>query len=456
MKKDVNRTENIFEKMKRAKSARSKIVYDREKKRLSQINPDEPEYKNDKYIQFDAEDMTFGGEEQAATVIVIAKEQLNNFTEPYTTYNLSFKCQDEGDAYVVIPGVASQNLPGSFYLIHTGDAVSVKDFGKSGDKVRIVCSLTGDDAKYAGCVNKNANWMPAPVSLIPLKDEIFSRNKGILESDLLAEKNVTIFGEGSVGSTITLELSKCGVQNLTIGDHDRLESGNVSRHSAGLRHIGRYKVKVIREMILQKNPYAKVKIIVQKVGWDNLEELRPIIAGSDLVYAVPDDHDARLAINFLCVEEKTPCVFSGASKRAVTGQVLFYQPGKSPCYQCFCKLLPEMSLDEEIATQNKADRVAYSDRPVPVEPGLSIDIAPISLMAVKVGVQYLIRDIQTTLRSLDEDLSAPLYLWVNRREGQFKDLIPLESNIDGFHILRWYGIDIDRDQDCPICGNLKV
>ena len=77
-------------------------------------------------------------------------------------------------------------------------------------------------------------------------------------------------------------------------------------------------------------------------------------------------------------------------------------------------------------------------------------------MAVKVGMQYLLRNIKTTLRSLDEDLVAPLYLWLNRREGQFKNLDPLEYNIGGMHVLRWYGMDVKPDPECPVCGDFKI
>ena len=59
------------------------------------------------------------------------------------------------------------------------------------------------------------------------------------------------------------------------------------------------------------------------------------------------------------------------------------------------------------------------------------------------------------MRSLDEDLVAPMYLWLNRREREtcYEDLDPMEYNIDGMSVLRWYGVDIPQDPSCPECGD---
>jgi len=171
------------------------------------------------------------------------------------------------------------------------------------------------------------------------------------------------------------------------------------------------------------------------------------------VYAAPDDHQARLVINHACVKLGRECIFVGFGTRARAGQVLWYRPGESMCFQCFLKSFPELIEDVEIANQAHADRVAYSDKIVPVEPGLVTDIAPVTTMAVKLGIQSLLKGQETTLRSLDEDFTAPLYLWANRREGNFESLDLLSDTLNGMSILRWYGINVPADPDCPVCGN---
>jgi hypothetical protein len=78
-------------------------------------------------------------------------------------------------------------------------------------------------------------------------------------------------------------------------------------------------------------------------------------------------------------------------------------------------------------------------------------------MVVKLAIQELLRGTETTLRPLDDDLVAPLYLWLNRREPgtQFEKLEPLGFSLGGLRILRWYGIDLKRDPGCPVCGDFE-
>jgi len=125
------------------------------------------------------------------------------------------------------------------------------------------------------------------------------------------------------------------------------------------------------------------------------------------------------------------------------------------CYQCFIDILPEAAADQEIASPEQAERVAYSDHAVAVEPGLSNDIAPMSIMCVKIGILELLRNTETTLSSLYEDLACAWFQWLNRREpgSEYADLKPIDSGEDDYRILAWYGISNERNLDCPACGD---
>ena len=266
---------------------------------------------------------------------------------------------------------------------------------------------------------------------------------------------MAIFGQGSGGSHIAIELAKSGVSQFDLIDHDRLEVCNVARHQCDLADIGRLKVDAMADAIKRKNPYAKVTTWPMKADRAQFEIVLEIVRKANLVYAATDSHSSKLFINKACVREGRTCIFAGANRRAYGGQILRVRPGASLCFQCFSMLLPEVAQDQEISSEEQAEGLAYTDRPVPIEPGLSTDIAPISLMAVKLGIQELLKDKPTTLRSLDQDLVADWWIWLNRREigTQFEDLKPLEFNLDGMHILRWYGMEIHRHEACTECGD---
>jgi hypothetical protein len=56
---------------------------------------------------------------------------------------------------------------------------------------------------------------------------------------------------------------------------------------------------------------------------------------------------------------------------------------------------------------------------------------------------------------LQRDFEAPWYLWLNRPEPgtQYATLPPLSDSSDEMTIQRWYGVYLDRDENCPACGN---
>lgn len=304
-----------------------------------------------------------------------------------------------------------------------------------------------------GFSRKGQSWEEHEVKVVPVRDDLFSRARGLLETDVMATRKVFLKGLGSFGSDIALPLAQSGVGEFFLMDHDRLEVSNLVRHAGGLSHIGRFKTKVMADLIHEKNPYAKVHTFEEKLDTHNLELGRDLVRKANLIIDTGDERKGKLLLNRICLQEGKPLIISGAFRRAHGGQVLRVRPGKTACYQCFCQLL---KMDGNAFPETESEPVAYSDRPVPIEPGLSIDIKSICHMAAKLALQELLQDMPTTLRSLDQDLEAHWYWFLNRRETgtAYQSLEPLGFGIDGIRILRWYGIDFPRNPDCPACGDL--
>lgn len=377
--------------------------------------------------------------------------------------HVSFIEWDDGDVFNLIRADGmSGNAAGTIVFTDQPLAKGNKHFGNESDKVHIVIEKTNhrsniDHHPYVlhGFVKRNGAWEKTIVQEIPVKEDLYSRSSGLIETDALEPKSVSIFGLGSGGSPIGIELAKAGIGHFNLMDGDRMEVVNVVRHSAGISHTGRYKTKAEKDLIKEKNPYASVYTLEEYVSWDNIDTARDIIKKADIVICATDDRPSKLIVNRLCVEEGKPCIFAGAFRRAYGGQVHFVRPNQTPCYQCFLMLLPEQAMDQEVSNRRTAQGLAYTDRPVAIEPGLSTDIAPISLMVVKLAIQELLKDQETTLQSLDEDLVAPWFIWLNRREQntQYESLAPLEYNVNGMHVLRWYGIAVEPHPACPVCGD---
>ncbi|GMW03609.1 MAG: hypothetical protein AMXMBFR84_47430 [Candidatus Hydrogenedentota bacterium] len=300
-------------------------------------------------------------------------------------------------------------------------------------------------------LQENQGWKDAALTVIDDRD-IFHRISGLLETDALREEQVAIFGVGSLGAEVALGLAKAGVGAFTLVDHDVLEPGNTCRHPSPLSHVGRHKTHSVEELIRGKNPRVQVKTRESRLTWASSGEAREIVQKSTLVIAGLDNHEGRVILNRVCLDSAVACIFAGLRRRAYGGQVLILRPGSGPCYSCHVHSNPEMTQSEPSDTAP-----AYSDRPAPIEPGLATDIAPVATMATKLAIQHLLRDKESTLRSLDEDLAAPLYIWFNRREANtsIAGIPPLGYGVAELAILRWYGLPLPRDPHCPSCGSYE-
>ena len=295
------------------------------------------------------------------------------------------------------------------------------------------------------------------VRIFEIASELASRRSPILETDILSDSAVLVVGLGTGGAYVAVELAKCGVGKFILVDADRLDIGNVSRHSAGVSQVGRAKVHVVRDLILEANPYAQVETYPISVEHGNEDAISELIDRVDIVVCATDSRASKLRINHLCVTSARVAVYGGAFRRAYGGQVLRVRPGESPCFQCFVLAMPEQEADREVSSIEEAELLAYSDMPVAPEPGLSLDVAPIAHMTTKLALQELLIGKESELHVLDADFAAPWYFWINRPEtdSQYQDLPPLSDASDEITIMRWYGVYLARELGCPECGEFE-
>ncbi len=93
--------------------------------------------------------------------------------------------------------------------------------------------------------------------------EQFSRTELLIGKEGLEKLNrakVAIFGIGGVGSYTVEALARAGVGNIVIVDYDKYDITNINRQIGALHSsLGKYKVDVMKERILDINPNAKVE-----------------------------------------------------------------------------------------------------------------------------------------------------------------------------------------------------
>lgn len=93
----------------------------------------------------------------------------------------------------------------------------------------------------------------------------FQRLQLLIGADNLSKlkaSTVAIFGVGGVGSFTVEALARCGVGHLVLIDKDNVDETNINRQIHALNStIGRSKVEVMRDRILDINPSAQVDTI---------------------------------------------------------------------------------------------------------------------------------------------------------------------------------------------------
>jgi len=296
------------------------------------------------------------------------------------------------------------------------------------------------------------------IRFLPIKSDLYSRSKGLLETDILAGKKVGIVGLGSGGSPIAIELAKAGIGHFVLMDFDRLELSNIARHVCGISDLGRFKTFAVRDAIYQRNPHASIDTfeIDVNVQRDACSSALSIV---DLIVCASDNDRSRFFLNEIALKYRKPAIFGRAITRATGGDVLRVRPLEGPCYSCLYSqsVRREGSDDEEISQSRQArsllpDYTSDADVKAAVQVGLSSDITPISNFMVKMALVELSKGLNSGITTLEEDLVADFYIWANRRDGIYQSWSKLEYNFNKPSILRWYGAKVARDPNCMVCG----
>ena len=90
----------------------------------------------------------------------------------------------------------------------------------------------------------------------------------------LKNSTIALFGLGGVGSYVLEALARSGIQNLIIIDKDVIDITNINRQLLATHStIGKSKVDVAKERILDINPNCNVTAIKEFVSKENIENM---------------------------------------------------------------------------------------------------------------------------------------------------------------------------------------
>ena len=140
----------------------------------------------------------------------------------------------------------------------------------------------------------------------------FDRTKRLLGADAMEKLNnshVAVFGIGGVGGHAADALARSGIGEITIVDSDEVAESNINRQLiATTKTVGRKKVAVMKEHLLEINP--EVKVHAHDCFFLPETKAKFDFSKYDYVIDAVDTVTAKLALVEACQESGVPIVSS--------------------------------------------------------------------------------------------------------------------------------------------------
>ncbi|MFO0744077.1 MAG: HesA/MoeB/ThiF family protein [Myxococcota bacterium] len=143
-----------------------------------------------------------------------------------------------------------------------------------------------------------------------------------------AGDSIVVVGAGGLGCPVALGLVEAG-HAIRLVDDDTVELSNLQRQVLyGVPDLGRPKVEVARERLLERFPDAAIATARARLDWASADEL---LGGARLVVDATDDPTARFVVNDWALAHGVPAVLGGIHR--FQGLVMGVAPGAA-CFRC--------------------------------------------------------------------------------------------------------------------------
>lgn len=145
---------------------------------------------------------------------------------------------------------------------------------------------------------KSRNWAP---------DQIQSRGR---LPRAVRDRRFIVIGAGALGAVVAELLVRSGVNRMVIIDSDKLEIGNLTRHTLGIGSIGQAKAQALADHLNNASPHAAV-VGIEKSFPPSVESDIAALQSCDVVVDCTGEDDVlRQATSFPWRSEKLFCSIS--------------------------------------------------------------------------------------------------------------------------------------------------
>ncbi|MGH2912069.1 MAG: HesA/MoeB/ThiF family protein [Solirubrobacteraceae bacterium] len=204
---------------------------------------------------------------------------------------------------------------------------------------------------------------------------------------------IAIFGLGSGGCHVALQLSKHNPRAITLVDNDRFEERNIQRHLADRRSIGHHKTAWMKRFLQQRGTTTTIKTSNRQVNPQNRAWLDKTIASHDLIVNATGHPVASNLISEAARRVNRTVLHAGAFPKGKGGFV-FRQLGDAtaPCYACLFHLTKQTTNDNAETLDQLTRDYGFTPEELAGHIGLWTDVTMISTLHAKIILETLKRD----------------------------------------------------------------
>ena len=315
-------------------------------------------------------------------------------------------------------------------------------------------SIIWDEEQAEVSIRNNAG-VEINIDYYSTRQDVFSRNQGIVEQDRMAAKQAIISGTGSGGFKVGLELVRAGIGSLIVADNDILAYHNVCRHECGIHDVGRYKVDCFKERAADINPSCKVYTFRDLIQHVDPAELEKLIWKDSIILCCADNRHCGYVCNELADEYDILMIDAGCGPRASTGEVFWYKPDAGmACYTC------TYGEDKGVDYSNQAVRRRFYATETELEklhfqPGMYLDIQLTAIFEAKLAIDLLMEN--------EDGYESKLLPYINQCTILLNYLVDQDAN-PYMHLfgteterkpLTWKSGPAQKNETCSYCGTEK-
>ena len=168
--------------------------------------------------------------------------------------------------------------------------------------------------------------------------QIILKNVGPTGQKKIIKSKVLVVGAGGLGCPVIDYLSRAGVGNIGVIDHDKVNTSNIHRQSLyNSRDIGKFKVSVLKKKVKLVNPQVKIKTYKEKIEKKNIEK---IFKGYDFIVDGSDNFKTKFLLNKYSIKYKKILIVGAISKMDGHVFTFDFKNKKNPCLKCFYQSEP--------------------------------------------------------------------------------------------------------------------